>query len=87
MIELPVDFYVSSVGITAEIWNINLNRFSKCDMVFDTGASMTTIDASIALRSGYDLGAATQVTVSGVGASAIERVALFCVILSLVMFV
>ncbi|MCL2059133.1 MAG: hypothetical protein FWH01_08785 [Oscillospiraceae bacterium] len=52
MIELPVDFYVSSVGITVEIWNNNLNKFSICDMVFDTGASMTTIDTSIAIRTG-----------------------------------
>ena len=71
LIELPVDFYVSSVGIVAEIWNNNLNRFSKCDMVFDTGASMTTIDTSIAIRSGYSLTDAENVVVSGVGDGAI----------------
>ena len=71
MIELPVDFYFSSVGITAEIWNNNLKRFSKCDMVFDTGASMTTIDTSIAIRTGYSLENAGNVTVSGVGDGAI----------------
>ena len=72
MIELPVDFYVSSVGITVEIWNNNLSRFSKCDMVFDTGATMTTIDTSIAKRSGYDLENAEDVIVSGAGDGAIS---------------
>ena len=72
MIELPVDYYVSSVGITAEIWNNKLNKFSKCDMVFDTGASMTTIDTSIAIRTGYTLADADDVTVSGVGNGAIS---------------
>ena len=72
MIELPVDFYVSSVGITVEIWNNNLNKFSKCDMVFDTGASMTTIDTSITIRTGYNLTEAENVVVSGVGDGAIS---------------
>ena len=72
MIELPVDFYISSVGITVEIWNNNLTKFSKCDMVFDTGASMTTIDTSIAIRTGYNLRDAENVTVSGVGDGAIS---------------
>ena len=72
MIELPVDFYVSSVGITAEIWNNNLKKFSKCDMVFDTGASMTTLDTSIAIRTGYNLIDAENVIVSGVGDGAIS---------------
>ena len=72
MIELPVNYYVSSVGITAEIWNNNLKKFSKCDMVFDTGASMTTIDTSIAIRTGYSLQDAENITVSGVGDGAIS---------------
>jgi len=72
VIELPVDFYVSSVGITVEIWNNNLNKFSKCDMVFDTGASMTTIDTSITIRTGYNLTEAENVVVSGVGDGAIS---------------
>ena len=71
MIELPVDFFISSVGITVEIWNNNLQKFSKCDMVFDTGASMTTIDTSIAMRTGYNLKNAENVTVAGVGDGAI----------------
>ena len=44
MIELEVDFFVSSVLINAEIWNKSLNKYSKLNMVFDTGASITTID-------------------------------------------
>ena len=71
VIEIPVDFSISSVGIEVEIWNNNLGKYSRCDMVFDTGASMTTIDTSIAFRAGYDLMAAESVTVSGVGDGAI----------------
>jgi len=44
MIELPVSFFANSVQITTEIWNRNLNKYSMCSMIFDTGASMTTID-------------------------------------------
>jgi len=55
MITLHIDFFASSVYFYAEIWNNNLNKFSKCGMVFDTGASMTTIDTKLALRAGYSL--------------------------------
>jgi len=67
VIELKVDFLSSSVFIKSAIWNNNLKRFSFCDMVFDTGASMTTIDTSIAIRAGYNLKNAADVFVSGIG--------------------
>ena len=52
MIELKVNFFASSVCINSSIWNNNLKRFSLCDMVFDTGASMTTISTKVARRAG-----------------------------------
>jgi len=55
MITLHIDYFASSVYFKAEIWNNNLNKFSECGMVFDTGASMTTIDAKVAKRAGYSL--------------------------------
>jgi len=67
MIELKVDFFASSVWIMTEIWNNNLKRFSPCDMVFDTGASMSAIDTGLALRSGYSLKNAETVSVHAVG--------------------
>jgi len=67
MIELKVDFFASSVCIKPAIWNNNLKNFSFCDMVFDTGASMTTIDTTIAIRAGYSLDNAEEIYVSGIG--------------------
>jgi hypothetical protein len=67
VIELAVDFFASAVIIKAEIWNNNLTRFSLCDMVFDTGATMTTIDTAIAKRAGYRLKNEANVSVYGVG--------------------
>jgi len=45
----------------------DLKKFSKYDMAFDTGASMTTLDTSIAIRTGYSSKVADNVVVSGVG--------------------
>ena len=67
MIELKVDFFASSVCIKSAIWNNNLNRFSICDMIFDTGASMTTISTKIARRAGYCITDAEDIYVSGIG--------------------
>jgi len=67
MIELRVEFFASSVIIRPKLWRNTLGKFSGCDMVFDTGASMTTIDTSVALRSGYSLKNAVDVFVTGVG--------------------
>ena len=79
MIELPVSFFANSVQISTEIWNNNLNKYSRCAMVFDTGASMTTIDETIIKRSGYSAKSAEKIKVSGVGDADIPgyRVTLF----------
>ena len=71
MIELKVDFFASSVCIKSLIWNNNLQRYSRCDMVFDTGASMTTISTKIARRAGYNLKNAENINVSAIGNSKI----------------
>ena len=67
MIELKVEFFVSSVLIKAEIWNKSLNKFSNLNMVFDTGASITTIDTATILRAGYNLKGIEEVSVAGIG--------------------
>ena len=55
MIRLDIDYFASSVYFKSEIWNNNLSKFSECGMVFDTGASMTTIDTKLAIRAGCKL--------------------------------
>ncbi|MCL2814605.1 MAG: retroviral-like aspartic protease family protein [Oscillospiraceae bacterium] len=79
MIELPVSYFANSVEIIAEIWNKNLSKYSECAMVFDTGASMTTIDTAIIRRAGYNLKNAEKINVSGVGNANItgHRITLF----------
>ena len=67
MIELKVEYFVSSVLIKAEIWNNNLQKFSFCDMIFDTGASMTAISTRVARRSGYSLKNGEDILISGIG--------------------
>ena len=67
MIELKVDFFVSSVLVESEIWNKNLERFSKLNMIFDTGASITTIDTKIIRRAGYSMKSAEETIVAGIG--------------------
>ena len=79
MIELPVSFFANTVQIQTEIWNHNLNKYSRCAMVFDTGASMTTIDEAIVRRAGYNLKNAEKIKVSGAGNANIagHRITLF----------
>ena len=67
MIILPIDYSFRSVGVDVELWNRCLGKFSICKMVFDTGAWMTTIDESVAKRSGYSLKGLGEVTVMGIG--------------------
>lgn len=69
MIELTVEHFNFSMLIQTRLWNKGKEKFSRCGMVFDTGASMTAIDTSIASRSGYSLKAAKEVFVTGVGKS------------------
>jgi hypothetical protein len=70
-IKLPVNTYDSSAQVVVGIWRYgkNHNRFVDCNMVFDTGASMTTIDKRLALRAGYDLTNAKPIEVVGIGRS------------------
>jgi hypothetical protein len=67
MIELEVDIFSNALLVSPEIWNFNLNKFSRCRMAFDTGASMTTIDTDTAKRAGYKLKGAKEVIVEVVG--------------------
>ena len=59
--KLTAEVMNSSVIVTLEIWNMNTNkglkeeRFSSCAMLLDTGAFMTVIDRSLALRNGYQI--------------------------------
>ena len=65
------DIYFSAgkIWVTPKIWNNNLNKISSCMMLFDTGATMTTIDVSIANRAGISLKDAIPITTHGVGGS------------------
>lgn len=72
MIELIVKYFLhASVVIETQIWNNSLKKFSDCYMVFDTGAYMTALDTKLALRSGYSLKGAKEVSVMGIGKSGI----------------
>ena len=65
----PVYTYTSQLSFSAKIWRYGkgYNRPSQCSMVFDTGASMTTLDEKLVRRAGYDLSNAFEATVNGVG--------------------
>ena len=65
MIELGAYFLSGGLWITPRIWNSNLNKLSKCMMLLDTGASMTTIDVSVANRAGISTIGAEPITVRG----------------------
>ena len=67
MIELDADLLSGGLWVTPKLWNSNLNKLSVCTMLFDTGAAMTTIDMSIANRSGIQLSDTKAITVHGVG--------------------
>ena len=67
MIELGVKLLSGGLWVTPRLWNKNLGKLSRCVMLFDTGASMTTIDTSIANRSGISLKNTEPVKVHGVG--------------------
>ena len=69
MIKLGMRLFANSIQIQTEIWRTNTGQFVKCYMIFDTGASMTAIDTSIALRCGYNLKNAKKVFLSGIGGS------------------
>ena len=72
MICLDINLISNSIEIETKIWRTNSDQFVKCYMIFDTGAAMTAIDTSIALRCGYNLRNAKEVFVSGIGGSNIR---------------
>jgi len=67
VIELGVSFISGKLWITPKIWNSNLNKLSAVDMLFDTGATMTTIDVGIANRAGISLKNSEKIAVRGIG--------------------
>jgi len=67
VIELGVSFISGKLWVTPKIWNNNLGKLSTVDMLFDTGATMTTIDVKTANRSGISLKNAEKIAVRGVG--------------------
>jgi len=71
MIELPVSTWASSVQVELGLWKLDKKDYSKCDMIFDTGAYMTSIDTTIAKRLGLNLSSGIKTTVTGVGRSSI----------------
>ena len=71
MIMLRVEHFNCSVMVHPHIWSMGKSTFYKCDMVFDTGASMTAIDTAVILRLGYSLKNADEVLVNGIGRSKI----------------
>ena len=67
MIKLGVSFISGKLWVTPKIWNNNLNKLSAIAMLFDTGATMTTIDVGIANRAGISLKNAEEIAVRGIG--------------------
>jgi len=67
MIELDISFISGKLWVTTKIWNNNLNKLSAIDMLFDTGATMTTIDVATANRSGISLKNAEKIAIRGIG--------------------
>jgi len=65
VIELGAFFLSGGLWITPRIWNNSLEKLSKCMMLFDTGATMTTIDISIANRAGISIKGSEPITVHG----------------------
>jgi hypothetical protein len=75
-IKLPVNTYDSSTLISVKIWRYGKghNKLVDCDMIFDTGATMTTLDRQLALRAGYNLRNAKPIEVDGIGRSNIPGI-------------
>ena len=67
MIKLGVSLLDGVMWVKPKLWNNNFNRLSICDLLFDTGATMTAIDTSVAKRAGISLKNAKVVKVGGIG--------------------
>ena len=70
---LPVFSFVSSIIVTTELQRFVKGRVypSVCEMIFDTGATMTAIDEDIATRLGYKWKDGEDTTVAGIGNAAL----------------
>jgi len=68
-LHLPVIAFASSITVITQLYRYGkgYNRPSNCRMIFDTGATMTTIDESIATRLGYTWHDGEDTTVGGIG--------------------
>lgn len=71
-LHLPVFSYASSIIIKPQLLRLgkSYNKPSVCEMIFDTGATMTAIDEDIATRLGYKWKDGGDTTVSGIGNAA-----------------
>jgi hypothetical protein len=76
VIEVIAEYYSSALVIEPEIWNNNLNKFSVCNMIFDTGANMTSIDMKIANRAGYKTFKSSTGFVTGIGGTTPSKYAI-----------
>jgi len=68
-LHLPVFSFASSIVVTTQLLRFGkgYNKPSICEMIFDTGATMTTIDESIATRLGYKWRDGEDTIVGGIG--------------------
>ena len=71
-LHLPVFSYASSIVIETELLRFGkgYTQPSVCEMIFDTGATMTAIDEEIATRWGYKWKDGKDTTVAGIGNAA-----------------
>jgi|GEM_PF-1023569 len=72
-LQLPVFSPASSIIIITELFRFGkgYNKPAVCEMIFDTGATMTAIDEDIATRLGYKWKDGEDTTVSGIGNAAL----------------
>ncbi|MCL2037254.1 MAG: retroviral-like aspartic protease family protein [Oscillospiraceae bacterium] len=74
MIKLGVSLLDGVMWVKPKLWNYNFNRLSNCNLLFDTGATMTSIDTSVAKRAGVSLKDAPTVKVGGIGGKKDARI-------------
>jgi len=72
-LNLPVTSFASSITVKTQLYRFGkgYNKLSSCRMIFDTGATMTAIDESIATRLGYKWQDGEDTIVGGIGNSAL----------------
>ena len=68
-LHLPVYAYSSSIIVAPQLFRFGkgYNKPAVCEMIFDTGATMTAIDENIATRWGYKWQDGEDTTVGGIG--------------------